>query len=130
MKIGQVSAASGCHIETIRYYERIGLLTPPVRTESGYRHYADGDVERLRFVTRGRALGFSLEEIASLLRLAEQDGMPCGDVDRLARTHLDDIRRRIDDLQRMARELEHTIHGCVGQDRAQCSILGALRNSD
>lgn len=93
MKIGQVSAASGCQIETIRYYERIGLLKAPARTEAGYRHYTEDDIDRLRFVTRGRALGFSLDEIASLLRLAQDQGLSCDDVDRLARAHLADVQR-------------------------------------
>ena len=127
MKIGEVSAASGCHIETIRYYERIGLMTSPARTESGYRQYRDADVERLRFITRGRALGFSLEVIASLLRLAEETDLPCSDVDRLARTHLVDVQRRIADLQCMEHELQCTIESCSGRERASCSILGALR---
>lgn len=129
MKIGQVSAASGCQIETIRYYERIGLLRAPSRTETGYRHYTCEDVDRLRFVTRGRALGFSLEEIASLLRLAEEDGLACDDVDRIARAHLADVQRRVVDLQRIQAELERTITGCKGGERAQCSILGALRDA-
>ncbi len=127
MKIGEVSAASGCHIETIRYYERIGLMTAPERTASGYRQYRDADVERLRFITRGRALGFSLEEVASLLRLAEEAELSCGDVDRLARIHLADIQRRIADLQRMELELQRTIGSCSGRERASCSILGALK---
>ena len=127
MKIGEVSTASGCHIETIRYYERIGLMTSPARTESGYRQYRDADVERLRFITRGRGLGFSLEEVASLLRLAEKTDLPCSDVDRLARTHLVDVQRRIADLQRMERELQRTIESCSGRERASCSILEALR---
>ena len=88
MKIGEVSASSGCHIETIRYYERIGLMTAPDRTASGYRQYRDADIDRLRFITRGRALGFSLEELKSLLRLAEESQLSCSDVDRLARIHL------------------------------------------
>lgn len=129
MKIGQVSAASGCHVETIRYYERISLLTPPARSDSGYRQYKEADVDRLRFITRGRALGFSLEEIASLLRLAEEDEMACADVDRLARAHLGDVHRRIDDLQRIASELERIIENCTGRDRARCSILDSLRNA-
>lgn len=128
MKIGEVSAASGCHIETIRYYERIGLMTEPDRTASGYRRYRDADVERLRFITRGRALGFSLEEVASLLRLAEQSQLSCSDVDRLARIHLVDIQRRIADLQRMELELQRTIESCSGQERASCSILSALKS--
>ncbi len=127
MKIGQVSAASGCQIETIRYYERIGLLKAPARTEAGYRHYTDADVDRLRFVARGRALGFSLEEIASLLRLAQDEGLSCDDVDRLARAHLADVQQRVGDLLRIQEELQRTIEGCRGTQRSQCSILQALQ---
>ena len=127
MKIGQVSAASGCQIETIRYYERIGLLKAPARTEAGYRHYTDADVDRLRFVARGRALGFSLEEIASLLRLAQDEGLSCDDVDRLARAHLADVQQRVGDLLRIQEELQRTIEECRGTQRSQCSILQALQ---
>ena len=127
MKIGQVSAATGCQIETIRYYERIGLLKAPARTEAGYRHYTDADVDRLRFVARGRALGFSLEEIASLLRLAQDEGLSCDDVDRLARAHLADVQQRVGELLRIQEELQRTIEGCRGTQRSQCSILQALQ---
>ena len=127
MKIGEVSASSGCHIETSRYYERIGLMTAPDRTASGYRQYRAADIDRLRFITRGRALGFSLEELKSLLRLAEESQLSCSDVDRLARIHLVDIQRRLADLQRMERELQRTIESCSGRERASCSILGALK---
>ena len=127
MKISSAAAASGCHLETIRYYERIGLLTAPVRTASGYRVYSPADVERLRFVTRGRDLGFSLDEIRSLLRLAQDQGMVCDEVDQLARQHLKDIRKRIADLQRMAQELERTIGTCGGGQRGECTILDTLR---
>ena len=127
MKIGEAAAGSGCHIETIRYYERIGLLPRPARTLSGYRHYTDGQVQRLGFISRGRELGFSLEEIRSLLALADDESLSCGDVDRLARQHLEEIRVRVRELTRMARELERTITGCQGGRRAQCTILDALR---
>lgn len=127
MKIGEAASASGCHLETIRYYERIGLMPSPGRTGSGYRDYSQIDVERLRFVTRGRDLGFSLEEIRSLLRLAQDPAMPCSEVDRLARQHLCDIQVRIEDLQRMASELERTIGSCRGGERGQCTILDTLR---
>ena len=127
MQIGQVAAASGCPVETIRYYERIGLLPRPTRTGSGYRAYADADVERLRFIAHGRALGFSLDEIRSLLGLAEDATLSCAEVDRLARTHLGEIRERIAALTRMAEELERTIDGCHGGERAHCAILGTLR---
>jgi MerR family mercuric resistance operon transcriptional regulator len=127
MKISEAAVASGCHLETIRYYERIGLMPSPGRTGSGYRSYEDADVERLRFITRGRDLGFSLEEIRSLLRLAQDAGLSCGEVDQLARQHLADIRARIADLQRMASELERTIGACHGGQRGTCTILETLR---
>ena len=129
MKIGEAAERSGCHPETVRYYERIGLLAPPPRTAGGYRDYQAADVDRLRFISRGRGLGFSLEEIRSLLGLAEDDALSCRDVDRLARSHLLDIRARLDDLQRMASELERVIDSCGGGQRGQCSILGTLRHS-
>ena len=127
MKISTVAANSGCNLETIRYYERIGLMPPPERTPNGYREYSEADVEQLRFISRGRGLGFSLQEIRSLLRLAQAPGISCSEVDQLARKHLDDILVRLKDLQRMARELERTIDHCGGGQRGECTILDSLR---
>ena len=127
MKISTVAANSGCNLETIRYYERIGLMPPPERTPKGYREYSEADVERLRFISRGRGLGFNLQEIRSLLRLAQDPGISCSEVDQLARKHLDDILVRLKDLQRMARELERTIDHCGGGQRGECTILDSLR---
>lgn len=127
MKIGTAATASGCHIETIRYYERIGLLPPPARTAGGYREYLPKEVERLRFITRGRELGFSLEEIRSLLKLSDDPALSCQDVDQLARHHLADIEQRMRELRRIARELQRTIASCAGGKRGECAILGALR---
>jgi MerR family mercuric resistance operon transcriptional regulator len=129
MKISEAAAASGCNLETIRYYERIGLLTKALRKANNYRDYTAEEVARLKFVTRGRDLGFSLEEIRSLLTLAERTDMPCGDIDQLARKHLADILDRIRELQRMADELKRTISACAGGVRARCAILGDLRSS-
>lgn len=129
MKISEASQASGCHLETIRYYERIGLMPAPTRTGSGYRSYSEQDVERLRFITRGRDLGFSLDEIRSLMRLDQDGDLACEDVTRLAQQHLIDVQERIRDLQRVARELERTIRSCGGGVRAQCAILDALKHS-
>ena len=126
MKIGAAAAASGCHIETIRYYERIGLLPHPARSVSGYREYLPEEVDRLRFITRGRELGFSLEEIRSLLALSDDPTLSCRNVDQLARHHLADVRQRLRELRRIARELERTIASCAGGKRGQCAILGAL----
>ncbi len=126
MKIGEVAAASGCHLETVRYYERIGLLPKPRRTDSGYRSYSDDDVRRLRFITRGRELGFSLEEIRSLLRLSDEPDLSCAEVDQIARHHLTEIEQRVVELKRMAKELTQTISTCRGGERAACTILDAL----
>ena len=127
MKISEAAESSGCHLETIRYYERIGLMPCPERSGSGYRSYEHADVERLRFITRGRDLGFSLEEIRSLLRLAQDPDLSCGEVDQLARKHLGDIQARLADLQRMASELARTIGACHGGERGTCTILETLR---
>lgn len=129
MKISEAAQASGCHLETIRYYERIGLMPAPTRTGSGYRAYSAQDVERLRFITRGRDLGFSLDEIRSLMRLDQDGELACEDVTRLAREHLVDVQARIRDLERVARELQRTIGSCSGGVRAQCTILDALKHS-
>jgi MerR family mercuric resistance operon transcriptional regulator len=130
MKIGEAAAASGCHLETIRYYERIGLLPKAARRTNGYRDYGTEEVNRLRFIARGRELGFSLEEVRTLLRLAERTDMSCDDVDRLARQQLAAVRSRIRELQRIARELERTIDSCVGQSCGNCAILGALQGGE
>ena len=127
MKIGEAATASGCHIETIRYYERVGLLPHPARTGGGYRDYRPGEGERRGFITRGRELGFSLEEIRSLLTLSDDPALSCHDVDQLARHHLADVVQRIRELRSIAREPERTIASCAGGKRGQCAILGALR---
>lgn len=127
MRIGEVAAAGGCHLETLRYYERIGLLDPPPRTSGGYRDYRREDVDRLQFITRGRGLGFSIEEIRNLLRLSENAELSCAGVDELARKHLDDVRAKLRDLRRMAAELERTIVRCHGGRRGDCVILESLR---
>lgn len=129
MKISEAAAASGCHLETIRYYEKVGLMAQPPRTDSGYRTYSEADVDRLRFISRGRELGFSLEEIRSLLRLSDEPNMSCMEVDRMARSHLVDIQGRISELQRMAEELDRVIGGCAKEQRGNCAILGTLRFS-
>lgn len=130
MKISEAAALSGCHLETIRYYERVGLMPRPSRTASGYRAYIPQEVDRLRFISRARELGFSLEEIRSLLRLNDDPKMPCVEVDEIARAHLSDVQRKIEELQRMATELQQVIARCVGGDSGQCTILGALRRQE
>ena len=127
MKISEAAAASGCHLETIRYYEREGLIPPPARARNGYRSYTSDEIERLRFISRGRELGFSLDEIRSLLRLEHDRSLSCDEIDAIARNHLADIRGKVRELNRIARELDRTIGACSGGARGQCSILATLR---
>ena len=129
MKISEAASASGCHLETIRYYERIGLMPSPGRTGSGYRDYSHTDVERLRFVTRGRDLGFSLEEIRSLLRLAQDPTMPCGEVDRLARQGLVETSPDPDDRRRLTVALT-TAGQALFRDRCATALEVSARTLD
>ena len=129
MKISEAAAASGCHFETIRYYERQGLLPRTNRLTNGYRDYGASDVERLRFIVRGRDLGFSLVEIKRLLQLSASAELSCGEVDQLARQQLAAVKRRINELRRMARELQSTIDSCARESCGECTILGALQST-
>ena len=127
MRIGEAARSSGCHLETIRYYERIGLLTKPQRQTNGYRRYSLGEVARLKFITRSRDLGFSLDEVRDLVRLAEAKDRSCEEVDRLAREQLSKVEGRIGELQVIARELTRTIEACANKSCGDCAILDALQ---
>lgn len=130
MKIGEVAALSGCKVETIRYYEKQGLLPQPSRTTSGYRSYGPQDVDRLGFVTRCRALGFGLAEIRDFIGLEENPDLSCAEVDRLARRHLSQVRIKLEQLRRLEQALDVLIAGCRGGQRADCAILQALHRLD
>lgn len=129
LTIGALSRESGVNLETIRFYERSGLLPTPQRSAAGYRHYQEMDVRRLRFIRRGRELGFSLEEIRSLLDLAAHPESPCASADQMVREHLDTIEARIRDLQSMQAEL-HKIAGCQSGHAEHCRLLEALDSRD
>ena len=124
--IGAASERSGCTIETIRYYERIGLVPKPPRNASRYRVYAPGDVERLVFIRRARELGFTLGEIRDLLRLAADVANPCAAVREVAAGHLADIRTKIADLRRMEQQLAKAVRRCAPGEQAGCPVIEAL----
>lgn len=126
LTIGGLAAATGVKVETIRYYERSGLIGPPVRTAGNYRSYRDGDVARLRFVRRMRDLGFPLERIRALLSISGRRGDDCGMVDAIASEHLIEVDRRIADLQALRRELADAVAACDGGTVADCRILEAF----
>ena len=123
--IGELSRRSGCNIETIRYYERIGLMPAPPR-RGRYRSYGAEDVGRLGFVRRARELGFTLDEVRALLGLAVSGQDSCAEVRTLAASHLMDVRARIADLKRMERVLADSVRACgAGQDQG-CPLIQSL----
>jgi MerR family mercuric resistance operon transcriptional regulator len=103
--IGALARRTRCNIETIRFYEKIGVLAKPARTEGGHRVYSSAHVERLTFVRRARELGFTLEEVRALLRLTETGNPPCADAKYLAATHLAEVKAKISDLRAMQKAL-------------------------
>ena len=129
IQIGELSRRTGCNIETIRYYERIGLMPPPPR-RGRYRCYGGGDVDRLGFVRRARELGFTLDEVRALLGLAAGGNATCAEVRDLAAVHLKDVRTRIADLKRMERVLAESVRACeAGQDPG-CPLIQTLYARD
>ncbi len=124
--IGEMSRRTRCKIETIRYYERAGLMPAPPRSSGGYRLYDEAHLKRLNFIRRGRELGFSLDRVRELLTLAEGGGSNCDEVKETTLDHLSDIESKIADLSRMARVLRQKAALCKGGNVPECPILEAL----
>jgi MerR family gold-responsive transcriptional activator of gol and ges genes len=126
MNIGQAAKASGVSAKMIRYYEQSGLIPAADRTASGYRDYSDTDVHMLRFIRRARDLGFSVAEISDLLGLWRDDTRQSAEVKRLAQGHIDELEKKIKNLQDMARTLTVLVNACHGDHRPHCPILQSL----
>ncbi|HET9485648.1 MAG TPA: heavy metal-responsive transcriptional regulator [Xanthomonadales bacterium] len=127
--IGQLAKRAGVAIDTVRYYERSGLLAPAARLASGYRRYGDAELRRLQFVRRAKALGFSLDEIRELLSLGEARSV--AKVKRAAEEKIADIAHRIAELERIRAGLERLVAACPGHGRAEaCPILAALNDEE
>jgi len=124
--IGGLSKQTGCNIETIRYYERIGLLPKPPRTEGGHRLYEREQIKRLVFIRRSRELGFSLDEIRTLLRLVDGKRYTCQEVKTLTEEHLGDIKKKIADLKKLQKTLGEISAQCQGGQVPECPIIDAL----
>jgi MerR family mercuric resistance operon transcriptional regulator len=124
--IGALSKATACQVETIRFYERIGLLPAPRRSPSGYRLYGRAHVTRLTFIRRARELGFSLGEVRTMLRLADERERPCAEVRGVASAHLRDVRAKIADLQAMERVLRATVARCARGTGSDCALIESL----
>ena len=126
MNIGAAASASGVSAKMIRHYESVGLFPGTKRTESGYRQYGDKEVNTLRFIRHSRDLGFSIEQIRELLGLWQNRRRPSRQVKLLAQAHVQELERKLQDLQAMKATLEHLVHCCHGDDRPDCPILEAL----
>jgi Cu(I)-responsive transcriptional regulator len=124
--IGQLARLAATKVETIRYYERIGLLEAPQRTAANYRTYGSADVARLSFIHRARELGFSLDQVRSLLRMSDERDRSCADVDRIARARLAEVEGKIADLQALHGVLQDLIGQCRQGTVAECRIIDAL----
>ena len=123
---GALAARTGCNLETIRYYERVGLLPPPPRSAAGYRLYGQDLLKRLNFIRRSRELGFTLAEIRELLRLVDGRKYSCTQVEALARNQVREIGRKIDDLRKFRRVLQAMAARCRGGTIPECPIIDAL----
>ncbi|WP_299882716.1 helix-turn-helix domain-containing protein [uncultured Sulfitobacter sp.] len=123
---GDLARATGCNLETIRYYEKIGIMPDPPRNTKGYRSYDDAHVRRLKFVMRSRDLGFTLEEVRGLLGLVDEQSRTCAEVQVIAEDHLTDVRAKIADLKRIERVLSDTVARCTGDAAPECAVIDAL----
>ncbi len=123
---GELAKRSGCHLETVRYYEKIGLLPPPTRTEGGHRLYKIDDQRRLRFILRGRELGFSIAELRGLLSLVDSHVYTCGEIFDLTIEHLGSVRAKIADLKRLERTLARISSECHGGAVPECPVIDTL----
>ena len=126
LRRGQLALRTGCNLETVRYYEKIGILAEPPRSASGYRAYDETHVARLRFILRARELGFSIDEIRGLLLLVDTEQQTCAEVKQRTELHLTDVRSKIADLRRIERVLSRTAAECSGENVPECPILEAL----
>ena len=124
--IGTLARESAVNIETIRYYEKIGVMPKPGRSAGGYRLYTPDHLRRLTFIRRGRELGFSLDELRDLLRLVDGHAYTCAEVKALTLNHVAGIRRKIADLKRLERVMTKVASQCSGRKIPDCPVIDAL----
>jgi Cu(I)-responsive transcriptional regulator len=128
LTIGTLSKKTGTKVQTIRYYEQIGLMNEPGRSAGGQRRYFEQDLDRLGFIRHSRQLGFSLEIIRELLDLSDDPSRSCADADVIARRHLMQVEKRIKRLQALKKELRRMVNECAGNSVSECKIIEVLRD--
>lgn len=128
--IGQLSGLAGVKVPTIRYYEQVGLIPPAARTAGNQRRYRKPALERLRFIAHARAMGFPMDSLVAMLRIAGHREAPCADIDDLVRERLDDVEARIAKLTRLRGELSAMLDNCRHGTVADCRILEVLADHE
>lgn len=128
LAIGRLAHETGTKVQTIRYYEQIGLMPVPERTEGRQRRYGESELTRLAFIRHARALGFSFDAIRELLDLSDHPNRPCEEADALARRHLTRVEQRLARLQALRTELLRMIRECRGGRTAECRVLEVLHD--
>lgn len=126
--IGVLSRKTGCNIETIRYYEKAGMIPHPARSDGGHRLYGSGHLQRLAFVMKARVLGFTLAEVKALLRLVDERDQPCNEVRNLAASHLADVRTKLADLRTMEAVLKEMVVSCDKDETNECPLIERMFN--
>ena len=126
MKIGNLASATATKVETVRFYEKIGLLAPPGRTSANYRTYGSDHLARLSFIRRARDLGFTLETVRELLALSDDTSQSCAAIDGIARLHRAEVDRKISDLTALRGELDRIIGSCHQGTVGDCKIIETL----
>lgn len=126
MKIGNLARATGTKVETVRFYEKIGLMPAPARTEGNYRDYSDQHLKRLNFIRHARGLGFDIAEIRSLLDLVDHPERDCGEADMIATGHLKAVESKIAQLEALRGELARMVGECRGGRAATCHVLEVI----
>ncbi len=126
MTRGDLAGTTGCHIETIRYYEKIGLMPKPKRAANGYRFYDEGDERRLGFIMRGRELGFNIDGLRGLLTLVDGGDYTCGEIKEMTVGHLNEVRNKVSDLKKIERVLSKMADQCEGGRVPECPVIDAM----
>jgi Cu(I)-responsive transcriptional regulator len=126
LTIGRLATATGTNVETIRFYEKSGILPSPARTDGNYRSYDPAHLKRLSFIRRARDLGFSLDQVRALLGLSDDRRRSCEAVDNIAKEHRDEVERKIADLLALKTELDRIIDTCRHGTVAECRIIESL----
>ena len=126
MNIGEAADQVGLPTKTVRYYANIGLVLPSSRTQTGYRNYDISSIKKLIFVKRARSFDFSIKECRELLGLYEEKNRSSSDVRKIAIHHLEEIKRKEEDLKKLRIELDHLVNACAGDDRPDCPIIDYL----